>query len=106
MAEANIIQLQATQDFLVRTSNRTAALGASTMALLQSFIDEDGDDYATAKTKTQEVSQEISAAAPAAKMDYTLGDATALIAQVQASALPQMTQAKKDLVIALLQTQA
>jgi len=92
------------QDFGIRSlNNRFGTLGLSTMTLLQSFIDE-GDDYATAKLKTQELSKEITSISGGAKMDYILGDCALLIATVQASTLPQMTQAKKDLVNNILLT--
>jgi len=100
-----ILQDEETLDYLTRTDNRTATLGASTMALLKSFI-EDGDDYTTAKGKVKELSQEISANSPASKMDYILGDAAELVATVQASVLVHMSQAKKDIVINILNLQS
>ena len=105
MEEGEILQEDATVDFGIRTKNRTATLGCSTMELLKSFMD-DGDDYTTAKGKVKAFSQEITAAQPGAKVDYMLGDTTLLINTVQASILPHMSQAKKDIVINILNTQA
>jgi len=105
MGEVKLMQDDATVDYLIRTDNRTATLGKSTMELLKSFM-EDGDDYATAKAKVQALSQEITTNQPGAKIDYILGDTSLLIATVQASVLVYMVQAKKDIVINILNTQA
>jgi len=101
MPESSNIQDESTSDFLIRTNNRTATLGNSTMVLLQSFIT-DGDDYFTAKSKVQQLSQEITSNQPGAKTDFILGDTLSLINTVQASILTFMTQAKKDVVINIL----
>jgi hypothetical protein len=91
-----------TEDFKIRSlNNRFGTLGKSTMELLKSFM-VDGDDYATAKLKTQQFSQEISVNYPAAKFDYCLGDTLVLVTAVNASTLPFITQAKKDLINSIL----
>lgn len=101
MSEVKKMHDDVTLDYKVRTSNRNATRAKATMVLLQSFIT-DGDSQADAKLKVQQLSQELTQNYPGAKGDYDDGDTALLKTAVQASNLAHMTQAKKDLVINIL----
>lgn len=107
MAEPKELHDETTQDYLVRTSNRTAKLGQSTMALLLHLItlETDPDEtikYDNAKLKVQQLSQEISTSKPGAKTDYMLGDTAELINCVNASVLTFMDSTAKLIVVDIL----
>jgi hypothetical protein len=86
-----------------RNDSREKVLMESTMALVSSFIT-DGSTEDEAKDKVRAFSNEITTNAPGAKYDFVLGNTQPLKDAVQASVLADMTQAKKDIVLNILNT--
>lgn len=84
-----------------RSELREIKLMESTMALVVSFMT-DGDDETTAKDKVKSLSDELTTNSPGAKYDFVLGNTQPLKDAVQASVLVYMTQAKKDIVLNIL----
>jgi len=104
MSEVKQVTDEATEDYKVRSNNRKGTRAKATMALLAAFMG-DGDDYDTAKGKVKALSQEITTNRPGAKGDYDDGDTDLLKTAVQESILVEMTQAKKDIVLNILNLQ-
>lgn len=90
------------EDYKVRSlGNRFGTFSKATMDLMKHYMGK-GDDYNLAKNKVAELAKEISDNKPSAKFDYVIGVTQPLIDQVNASALPHMTQEEKDLVTNIL----
>lgn len=105
MAQSTQIQDEDTSDYLTRTNNRLGTMSRATMALLNSFLNDDSDSYAVAKGKVKDVSASARASHPTAKIDFMLGEPEFLIAAIKAVDESQhsfMTEAKKKLVTDIL----
>jgi hypothetical protein len=86
-----------------RSMSRQLTLMESTMALVAAFMS-DGDTEDAAKAKVKLFSQDITSRTPGVKYDFILGDTQPLKDSVQDSVLADMTQAKKDVVLNILNT--
>ncbi len=90
-----------TTDYVHRINNRMGTFGRSTVALLQSFVD-DGDTETVAKQKVTDLNDEIAALGTDVIVSYWTGNTQPLVDAVNASILAHMTAPKKLIVTDIL----